>query len=196
MSPDNDNKDNWAVVGKGSTVYKLLNKCFDRQKVVVDRLPEKERKKLYGFACQFIVKGKESEGGIFNLWFCSEGIQPKPPDAPLRNYVILSYDTFLNLFTPDYDSLKAITPNGERLAGFDALSYYIENGMFKDILPTLKPVQSFNNAMANGSIEFGGVMPDIDSAKWGEMVNEVLYEIAFPMVVEGLMETTKSKKKR
>lgn len=199
------NDNSWIIAGDGGWVSNLLKGCIRAQNKVLEEFTEDEKRKGYGFACKLIVEG--DEGGVFNLWFCQEGIQPKPDDIPLRTTVAFinfrrddgtmqdGAQTLIDIVTPDYSSMIADTPNG-LLRGMEALAYLVEHYGLDKIISQLRPRETFGHAYSNHKIVFGGQFPDIDSAMWGNILDKVLYEIAFPLVVLGLAKSGSGKKKK
>ena len=187
----------WILAGENGWVARLLKGCMDSQYKLLGEFPETERKKGYGFACQLVVSG--DEGGVFDLWFCEKGLQPKPPEVPLRNTVTISVDTLFDLITPDVSSL-IFHGNTEEYRGLAALARMTEKMTEADVeskvLPRLRPRLNFRKAYANGLIEFGGDKPDIDSEMWSVLFDKVIYGLAFPIVIKGMISQGKKQRRK
>lgn len=187
----------WILAGEEGWVARLLRACMASQSKLLDKFPEVERKKGYGFACQLVVNGEG--GGVFDLWFCDQGLQPKPPEVPLRNTVTISTDTLFDLITPDVSELMWHRKNEEH-RGLAALAKMTEGMTDADVeskvLPRLRSRLHFRRAVANQLIEFGGEKPDIDSEMWSVIFDKVIYELAFPIVIKGLISQGKKQRRK
>jgi hypothetical protein len=163
------------------------------QSKLLAKFPEDQRKNGYGFACQLVISG--DGGGVFDLWFCEKGLQPKPPEVPLRNTVTLSTETLFDLLTPDVSSLVYRRDN-EECRGLAALAKMAEVDGEDQILPRLRPRLYLRKAVANQLIEFGGEKPDIDSEMWSSIFDRVIYDLAFPIVIKGLINQGKKQRRK
>lgn len=183
----------WILAGGDGWVASLLRGCMASQNKLLDKFPETERQKGYGFACQLVISGEG--GGVFDLWFCENGLQPKPPSVPLRNTVTLPSETLFDLVTPDVSSLVYRCDNEEH-RGLAALAKMTEVDGEDKVLPRLRPRLSLRKAVANQLIEFGGGKPDIDSEMWSSIFDKVIYELAFPIVIKGLIKQGKKQRRK
>lgn len=154
-------------------VKNFLDRAIGIQSSVLYDLPEEKRKQGYGRAAKLIVGGPG--GGIFELWFCEEGVKPKPPRVAIKNTVYMTEETLLDCITPsvDTDTLVALI---EREGGIEGAIY------------RLYPRLNFRTALANRLITIDGEKPDVDSEEWAQIIEKFLLKIAFPMVIRGLMK--------
>lgn len=159
-----------------SWVENFLNRVMSVQSNVLYDIPEGKRQQGYGRAAKMIVDGPG--GGIFDLWFTEKGVEPKPPEVPVKNTVYMTEDTLLDLITPDVDT--------------DTLVAIIEKeGSIDKAIPRLYPRLDFRAALANRLITVSGDSPDVDSEEWAQILEKLLFKIAFPIVVRSLLRTEK-----
>ena len=174
----------WIMQGEDGMVADLLQACMHTQETVLEKLSG-EKSQYYGFACELIITGEG--GGIFDLWFCDKGIQPKPPDVPIRNYLQSDIKTLKALVTPDWRKLIYRRADGTLCYGLEALACWVEAGT----IPKLEPMLYVRRAFANGDIIFSGEKPEIDSERLVTIFNNVIYDLAFPIVVKGITEESR-----
>lgn len=156
-----------------SWVKNFLDRCMSTQPKILYDFPEEKRREGYGRAAKLIIDGPQ--GGIFEIWFCEEGIQPKPAEVVIKNTVYMSEDTLLNLITPNVDT--------------DTLVALIEKtGGIERAIPQLYPRLDFRTAFANRLISIDGDRSDVDSEEWAQIIDKFLLKIAFPIVVRGLVK--------
>lgn len=153
-------------------VANFLNRIMAIQGNILYDYPEEKKEVGYGRAAELIIDGPE--GGVFELWFCEEGVRPKPPGVEIKNEVYMSEETLLDLITPDLD--------------LDSLVKVIEReGTIEDAVTHLYPRLDFRTGLANGLVTVGGEMSDVDSEEWSRILENVLLKIAFPIVIKGLL---------
>lgn len=153
-------------------VKNFLDRVMSIQSDVLYDFPEERRRQGYGRAARLIIDG--SEGGIFELWFCEDGVKPKPADVPVKNDVYMTEETLLNLITPDADT--------------DTLVALVEQSDIKEITLQLHPRLDFRVALANSLIVISGDKADVDSEEWAQIIERMLLKIAFPLVIRGLVK--------
>jgi len=159
-------------------VANLFKRMESIQYDVFYDIPEEKRKEGYGRAAKLIVDGPE--GGIFERWFCEQGVQPKPPEVEIKNTAFMTERTLLDLITPDVD--------------LDTLVALIEEtGSVEKAAPRLYPRLDFRTALANGLILISGDKPDVDSEEWAQILDRALMKIAFPIVIRGMLRKAKKK---
>lgn len=154
-------------------VANFLNRLMAVQYNVLYDVSEERRKAGYGRAAQVIVKGPA--GGIFNLWFCEQGVRPKPESVKIKNVVYMTDDTLLDMITPDLD-LDTLISVIEREGSIDNAAAY------------LYPRLDFRTAVANNLVTISGDRSDVDSEEWARILENVLLKIAFPIVIRGLLK--------
>lgn len=152
-------------------VKNFLDRAMGSQSSILHDFPEEKRKGGYGRAAKLIIDGPG--GGMFELWFCEDGIKPKPPEVAIKNTIYMTVDTLLDLITPnvDTDTLVALI---EREGGIERAIYRVY------------PRLDFRTALANRLVSIDGDRPDVDSEEWAQIIEKFLLKIAFPMVVGGL----------
>lgn len=175
---------NWIKTGEGGWVAQLLDGCMATQGKILAEFSEKDRKAGYGFACNFIVDGPG--GGSFFLWFCESGLQPKPEDVPLRNVVYVKEDDLLDIVTPNLDDFGGVS-------GFMRIA---EEQGAEAVIQKLQPRLHPRKAFANDKILIEGDKPDIDAEMWAKVFDKVLYEMAFPIVVRGLVNQATAQRRK
>lgn len=153
-------------------VENFLKRCMSLQSSVLYDFPEEKRRQGYGRATKLIVDGPG--GGVFELWFCENGIQPKPEGVAIRNPVYMKEETLLNLITPNID-LETLVSLVEKA------------GSIENITLQLYPRLDIRTALANRLVVVGGDKPDIDSEEWAQILEKFLLKIAFPIVVRALL---------
>ena len=159
-------------------VANFLSRVMAIQENVLHDIPEERRRAGYGRAAEVIVQGPG--GGVFELWFCEEGVRPKPENVKIKNQVYMTEDTFLDMLSPDVD-LDDLIDIIER-----------EGGIEKAVV-RLYPRLDFRTAVANGLVTIGGDTSDVDSEEWARIMENVLLKIAFPIVIRGLLKKAKPK---
>lgn len=163
----------WIEQSKGNRSIEYFFKgVMKLQKNVLYEFPEGQRAKGYGRAARAIIDGEN--GGIFLLWFCENGIEPKPEDVAIRNEIYMKESTLWDLVTPDVklDALVALIK---------------EEGSLQRALYRLRPRLYITTAFANRLISVGGDNPDIDSEAWAQIIDKSLIKVAFPITVEALL---------
>jgi len=166
---------NWVVQSKGNRSIEYFFKGLMKlQKNVLYEFPEEERARGYGRAAQVIIDGEN--GGIFLLWFCESGIQPKPEDVEIRNEIYTKEGTLWDLVTPDVklDALVALVK---------------EEGTLQRALYRLRPRLYITTAFANRLVSVSGDNPDIDSEAWRQIMDRSLVKVAFPITAEAILIT-------
>jgi len=160
-------------------VENFLNRLMNRQGSVLVDVPEEKQKAGYGRSAELIVDGPG--GGVFSLWFCEQGVRPKPENVEIKNQVYMTEETLLDLITPDLE--------------LDSLIEAIEKkgGIMEEAIPSLYPRLDFRTALANGLITISGEVADVDSEYWSRILENVLLRIAFPIVVKGLLRKAEKK---
>ena len=161
-------------------VENFINRLVAMQHNVLQDFPEEKRKAGYGRAAQLIVKGPE--GGGFDLWFCEQGVRPKPEEVEIKNVVYMTEETLMDMITPDVD-VYAIVAIIEK-----------EGSLEKAVL-SLYPRLDFRTALANGLVTISGDTSDVDSEEWSRILENVLLKLAFPIVVRGLLKKQKEGRK-
>jgi hypothetical protein len=159
-------------------VANFVDKLMAAQDSVLAEVAEETKKQGYGRAARVIVDGPQ--GGIFELWFCEQGVRPKPPNVQIKNTVYLTEDTLLDLITPNIK--------------IDELVNLIETHGLAKTMPKLLPRLDFRTALANGSIKVSGDHSDVDSEEWSQILDKVLLRVAFPIVVQGLLRKAKTRR--
>lgn len=160
-------------------VENFFDRTMNMQSAVLYDFPEEKRRQGYGRAAKLIIDGPE--GGIRELWFCEEGVKPKPPEVPVKNIVYMTEATLLDLITPNVDT--------------DTLVALIEKeGGIESALYRLYPRLDFRTALANRLVSIDGERPDVDSEEWAQIIEKFLLKIAFPIVVRGLVKRAKRRK--
>lgn len=153
-------------------VKNFIDGAMKLQGNVLPDYSENKRKAGYGRSARLIIDGEE--GGVFDLWFCEEGVRPKPEGVVIKNTVYMKEDTLLNLITPDID--------------LDILVETIDKeGGLEKALSKMLPRLDFKTAYANDLIIVSGENSDVDSEEWARILENVLMKIAFPIVVKGLL---------
>jgi len=170
--------ENTLEKGKG-WVSNFLDRLMSIQTNVLYDVPEEKRRQGYGRAAKMIVDG--AGGGIFELWFCEDGVQPKPADVPIKNTVYMSEDTLLNLITPDVD-LDTLVNLIEKAGGVD------------EAIPQLYPRLDFRTALANRLVTIDGDTADVDSEEWAQIIEKAVLKIGFPIVIRGMLRKAREKK--
>lgn len=154
-------------------VTNFFNRAMAIQENVLFDFPEDKRMAGYGRAAEVIIDGPQ--GGVFELWFCEQGVRPKPQDVEIKNQVYMTEETLLDMITPDLD--------------LDSLVDLIEReGSIEKAILRLYPRLDFRSALANGLVTVGGEMSDVDSEEWSRILENVLLKIAFPIVIKGLLK--------
>lgn len=154
-------------------VENFLSRCVQIQSSVLYDFPEEKRRQGYGRAAKLIVDGPE--GCIKEIYFCEEGVKPKPEDVPVKNTVYMSEETLLNLITPDVDT--------------DALVSLVEKaGSIESATFQLYPRLNFRTAVANHLVVVSGDKADVDSEEWAQIIERFLLRIAFPIVIRAIMK--------
>lgn len=171
----------WIEVGGGGWFADTLRGFMGLQGRMLGQFTEEERQRAYGFACRLIVDGPG--GGIFLLWFCQKGIQPKPLDVPVRNQVYIPEQTVFDMINPELESL----------GGLEGLADLIDHEGMANALLKLRPRLPIQKAISNQEIIFDGERPDIDQEMWARIFDNML-KIVFPMVVRGLYALAKKKR--
>lgn len=154
-----------------SWVADFFEQVQKAQANILSDFSEEERKKGYGFAAKVIVDGPN--GGVFNFWFCEQGIRPKPADIPIRNVIYLTEDTLLDLITPDI-SFSELLKLVER-EGVEKAAYYI------------RPRLSIRQALANRLIRVSGEKADIDTEVWSQILDKTEKRIFLPIAIRGIV---------
>lgn len=158
-------------------VANFLNRVMAIQQNVLYDFPEERRKAGYGRAAELIIEGRG--GGIFELWFCEQGVRPKPDGVEIKNQVYMTEDTFLDMVTPDLD--------------LEELVKLVKNaGEIEQAVMQLYPRRDFRSAVANGLVTISGDTSDVDSEEWARIIENILLKIAFPIVIRGLLKKRKS----
>lgn len=160
-------------------VENFLNRLMNRQGSVLFDVPEEKKKAGYGRAAELIVDGPG--GGVFSLWFCEQGVRPKPENVEIKNQVYMTEETLLDLITPDLELDKLIEAIEKK------------GGIIEEAIPSLYPRLDFRTALANGLITISGDVADVDSEEWSRILENVLLRIAFPIVVKGLLRKAEEK---
>lgn len=158
-------------------VANFLNRAMAIQENILYDFPEEKRKAGYGRSAQLIIDGPG--GGEFALWFCEQGVKPKPEGVEIKNQVYMTEETLLDLITPDVT--------------LDRLVATIEKEGLDNAVPHFYPRLNFRTALANGLVTIGGDTSDIDSEEWSRILENVLLRIAFPIVIKGLLKKTKKR---
>ena len=174
-------KQNPLPSGMGSVktwTERLLKTLMDKQVNVLSTYTEEKRLQGFGRAAKVIIDG--SGGGVFDLWFCEDGVRLKPPDVPVKNIVYLTENTLFNLVTPEVDL-------GE-------LVKMVEREGIEKAAAGMHPRLSFREALANGSIRISGNKADVDSEEISQILEQVVLKLAFPLVIQGMLRTTQKKK--
>jgi len=154
-------------------VANFLNRLMAIQENILYDFPEEKRQAGYGRAAQLIVKGPG--GGKFDLWFCEQGVRPKPEGVKVKNTVYMTEDTLLDMVSPDID--------------LDDLVNIIEKeGGIDKAISRLRPRLHFRTAVANGLVVVSGSTSDVDSEEWARILDNVVNKIAFPIVIKGLLK--------
>jgi hypothetical protein len=180
--------EHWILEGREGWVADLLRGCIKNQPTILSQFTEQEKMESQGFGCRMVVTGED--GGVFDLMFGEAGIQPKPPEVPIRNIVQLSEGTLLDVIYPDLTNLRVKT-DGREIIGFEALAYYIEHDGIETMIAKLRPRKTLARALANQDIMFDGENPDIDSVVWSRIFDKVLYGVAFPLVIRTIWKPGK-----
>lgn len=163
---------------KVAWVKNLIDRLIAIQDTVLYDFPEEKRQAGYGRAAELIIDGPK--GGIFELWFCREGVRPKPDNAPVKNTVYMTESTLLDLITPD--------------KGLDDLIALIEKeGGIDKAVTQLYPRLDFRTAVANRLITISGDKPDVDSEEWARILETVMLKMAFPIVIRGMLRAKKGR---
>lgn len=165
-------------------VSNFLERIVSIQSDVLFDFPEDKRKQGYGRAARLIVDGPE--GCIRELWFCEKGVQPKPPNVPVKTEVYMADNTLLDLITPDIDTDRLVALV-EEYGGVDAIS----EAELALVTQQLYPRLDFRTALANRLISIGGDTPDVDSEEWAQIIEKVLLKVAFPLVVKAMLREKK-----
>ena len=187
--PDSD----WIVAGPDGAMAALIKKAMRAQPKILNDFSEDEKRKAYGFALRLVIDG--DDGGIFLLCFTKDGLQPKPPEIPIRNTVFTDEDTLLKLATLKLSDLDVIIPGGKELFGLDAFVWCIDNG-HQDKLPHLETLTTIIDACAEGKIKFGGgEVPKLDMIKWQEVYEKALNNYALPIVRDMMVRAARTKEK-
>jgi hypothetical protein len=183
-------KPSWIVEGDpNGFAAKIFTKCMATQKNVISRFTEEEKRKGLGFACRVIVTGEG--GGVFDLCFSDNGIQPRSPETSLRNEAHLTDETLLRLMLPDLSKVK-VKSDGVELMGMEALEYLLKNDTVDKVYPKLYPMETPEQAFARGDVELGGDYSDIDEVMWTKIF-KAIYDIIFPIGVKSIMDAWKKK---
>lgn len=154
-------------------VANFINRLMAVQQNVLFDFPEEKRRAGYGRAARIIVSG--SAGGVFDLWFCEQGVRHKPKKVKIKNEVHMTDETLLNLITPDID--------------LDNLVDIVERGGgIEKAVTSMYPRLDIRTAIANGLVTIGGDTSDVDSEEWSRIIENVLLKIAFPIVVRGILK--------
>jgi len=172
----------WILASSGNRwVENFFRRAMQIQRTVLDTVSEDKRKQGYGRAAKAIVDGPN--GGIFQLWFAERGIEPKPPEVPIKNTVYMTEETLLNLITPDVD--------------LDTLVSLVEKaGSIENIAFQLYPRLDFRTALANRLVVVGDEdKADVDSEEWAQIIEKFLLKIAFPIVIRGLLRKARERRK-
>ncbi len=190
----------WIISGADGWVCKQIVHIMGKQDSVLGMFSEDERRKGYGFVCRVIIQG--DGGGIFDLWFCEHGIQPKPAEVrledSLRNIIKMHSDTLYKMLAPDLDDFK-VNWHGAELAGMEALSTLLEDKgeeAIRAIVSGLKPMLPPRSAYASGLISISGEQPDIDSEMWAKVFDAAFPRVLESLVVESLLKASKKKGKK
>ncbi len=160
-----------------SWVDNFFKQLMEGQYDVLATVSEEKKRQGYGRAAQIIIDGPH--GGIYDVWFCAEGVRQRPADIPVKNRVHMTEDTLLDLITPNIE--------------LDELVARVQNEGFEKALMHLYPRLDFRTAIANGFITVDGDKPDVDSEEWSQILDAVLLKIAFPTVVKAMLRDTKAK---
>lgn len=161
-------------------VKNFLDSLLGAQDEVVGMVSETKRQEGYGRAAELIVDGPE--GGVFPLWFCETGVQPKPETVPIKNTVYLTEDCLLDLITPDLKGLDL---------DVDSLRQLVAREGMDRVAMKLYPRLDFRTAYANGLIRVSGDKSDVDSEEWARLIEHALVKIGFPIVIRGMMRKRK-----
>lgn len=154
-----------------SWVHNFFKRAMAIQMNVLYDFPEEKRQAGYGRAAKIIVQGPE--GGVFDLWFCEQGVKPKPENVEIKNTVVMTEDTLLDLITPNL--------------GINDLLEKVDREGLEKALTRIYPRLDFRTAIANGLVVVDGETSDIDSEEWSRIIENVLLKIAFPIVVKALL---------
>jgi hypothetical protein len=161
-------------------VANFFQRVMEMQNSVLVSVSDDKKKKGYGRAAKIIVDGPG--GDIIDVWFCEQGLKPKPPDVEIKNTIYMTKDTLLDLITPDVE--------------LDELVRRVEKEGLKSALMSLFPRLDFRTAYANGYITVSGGTQDVDTEEWAQILDHVLLKIAFPIVVDGMLAKLKAQEKK
>ncbi len=154
-----------------SWVHNFFKRAMAIQMNVLYDFSEEKRQAGYGRAARVIIDGPG--GDIFDLWFCEQGVKPKPENVEIKNTVYMTEDTLLNLITPDVD--------------LDILFEMVDKEGLENVLTRIYPRLDFRTAIANDLVVVSGETSDIDSEEWSRIIENVILKIAFPIVLKGLL---------
>lgn len=154
----------------------LLEGAMKYQREVLGEYPEEKKAQGYGRAGEVIVDGPE--GGVFQLWFTSDGLAWKPPDVPVRTRVYLKEGTLLKLITPRI-SLPEIV---KLLTKMRHLEQVITTVM------SYPPELDVRIAFANKLILFGGEKPLYDAAEIRDIWTKAVHSVFYPMTVKAMVK--------
>lgn len=166
-------------MAKKAWVGNFLRRLMAIQHNVLYDFPEEKKQAGYGRSARLIIEG--DGGGVFDLWFCEQGVRPKPENVEVKNTVHMTEETLLNLVTPDI-KLDELVQLVESEGGIE------KAGMM------LRPRLEFTTALANNLVTIGGDKPDVDSEEWSVILDRVLLKIAFPIVIRGLLRQARERK--
>lgn len=155
-----------------SWVHNFFKRAMAIQENVLYDFSQEKREAGYGRAARILVGGPE--GGVFDLWFCEQGVRPKPENVEIKNIVYMTEDTLLDLITPNVD-LDVLAEKVEREGGLG------------NALTRIYPRLDFRTALANDLVVVSGETSDIDSEEWSRIIEAFLLKIAFPIIVKGLL---------
>lgn len=171
--------DVWILASKGNRWVEIfLKSAMRHQPLILYDFPEERRRQGYGRAAKVIVDGQN--GGIFLLWFCEEGLQPKPPEVPIKNNLYMTEDTLLDMAIPSVDIETLVT--------------LVDKEGMEGAIYQLYPRLDFRTAYANRLISIDGDKPDVDSEEWAQITDKFHLKIAFPITVPGLVKKGRERK--
>ena len=157
-------------------VADLLEGAMKYQREVLGEFAEEKKAQGYGRAGEVIVDGPE--GGVFQLWFTSEGLDWKPPDVPVRTRIYMKEGTLLRLITP-------------RISLPEIVKLLTKMRHMEQVIATVMsypPELDVRIALANKLILVGGEKPLYDAAEIRDIWTRVVHRVFYPMTVKAMVK--------